>query len=88
MTTIRAHGSLVPFMLPFQDDGHVGVSENLLSLRFNLQIGTIYLEQEMYSADGEVYETILVQKNRTEGGFMRILGSGSFRVVGLSESQM
>jgi hypothetical protein len=48
----------------------------------------MYLEQEMYSADGEVYETILVQKNRTEVGFMWILGPGSFRVIGLSESQM
>ena len=42
----------------------------------------------MYSADGEVYETILVQKNRTEGGFMWILGPDSFRVIGLFESQM
>jgi hypothetical protein len=88
MATIRTHGSFVPFILPHQDDGHVSVSEDLLSLRFNLQIGSMYLEQEMYSTDGEVYETILVQKNRTEIGFMWILGPGSFRVIGLSESQM
>jgi hypothetical protein len=88
MATIRAHGSFVPFILPLQDDGHVSVSEDLLGLRFNLQIGSMYLEQEMYSPDGEVYETILVQKNRTEVGFMWILGPGSFRVIGLSESQM
>jgi hypothetical protein len=62
VATIRAHGSFVPFILPLQDDGHVIVSEDLLSLRFNLQIGTMYLEHEMYSADGEVYETILVPK--------------------------
>ena len=88
MATIRAHGSFVPFILPLQDDGHVTVSEDLLSLRFNLQIGSMYLEQEMYSADGDVYETILVQKNRTEVGFMWNLGPGSYRVIGLSESQM
>jgi hypothetical protein len=88
MATIRAHGSFVPFILSLQDDGHVSVSEDLLSLRFNLQIGTMYLEHEMYSTDGEVYETILVQKNRTEVGFMWILRPGSFRVIGLSESQM
>jgi hypothetical protein len=51
MTTIRAHGSFVPLILPLQDDGHVTVSEDLLSLRFNLQIGTMYLEHEMFSAD-------------------------------------
>ena len=70
MTTIRAHGSFVPFILSLQDDGHVNVTEDLLSLRFNLQVGTMYLEQEMYSTNGEVYETILVQKNITEVGLM------------------
>jgi hypothetical protein len=49
MATIRAHGPFVPFMLPLQDDGHVGDSEDLLNLIFNLQIGTMYLEHEMYS---------------------------------------
>lgn len=75
-------------MLPLQDDGFVCVSEDLLSLRFNLQLRIMYLEQEMYSADGEVYETILVQKTRTDDGSVWILGPGSFRVIGLSESQM
>ena len=42
----------------------------------------------MNSANGKVYETILVQKNRTEVGFMWILGPGSIRVIELSESQM
>jgi hypothetical protein len=88
MATIRAPGSFVPFLLPLQDDGFVRVSEDLLSLRFNLQLRTMYLEQEMYSGDGEVYETILVQKTRTEDGSVWILGPGSFRVIGLSESQM
>jgi hypothetical protein len=88
MATIRGHGSFVPFILSLQDDGHVSVLEDLLSLRFNLQIGTMYLEHEMYSADGEVYEMILVPKNRTDVGFIWILGPGLFRVIGLSESQM
>ena len=88
MTTIRSHGSFVFFMLPLQDDGHVDVSEDLLSLRFNLQIGTMYLEQQMYFANGKVYETMLVQNNRTEVDFMWILRPGSFRIIGLSEFQM
>jgi len=58
MATIRAHGSFVSFILPLQDDGHVSDSEDLLSLRFDLQIRTMYLEQEIYSTDGEVYEMI------------------------------
>jgi hypothetical protein len=36
MATIRAHGSFVSFILPLQDNGHVNVTEDLLSLRFNL----------------------------------------------------
>jgi hypothetical protein len=48
----------------------------------------MYLEHEMYSADGEVYKTILVPKNRTDVDFMWILGLGSFRVIEFSESQM
>ena len=88
MAIIRAHKYFVPFMLSLQDDGHVDVSEDLVSLRFNLQIGTMYLKQKIYSADGEVYETVLVQKNRTKVGFMWILGPGSFRVIGISEFQM
>ena len=48
----------------------------------------IYIEQKMYFADGQVCETILIQKNKIEDGSMWILGPGSFRVIGLSESQM
>ena len=86
MATIRVHGSFVPFMLPFYDDGHVGVSKDLVSLRFNLQIGTMYLEQEMYYVDGEVYEMILVQTNKTVGLFY--VNFGAFREIGFFESQM
>ena len=88
MTTIRAHESFVPFTLPLHEDGHVGVLEDLLSLRFNFHMGTMYIEQEMYFADGQVCEIIMIQKNRTEDGSMWILGPGSFTVIGLSKSQM
>ena len=43
----------------------------------------MYLENEMYFADEDVYEIILVQKNKHYVGFMWILGPGSFRVIGL-----
>jgi hypothetical protein len=82
MAIIRAHGSFVPFILPLQDDNHVSVSEDSLSL------GAMYLEHEMYSANEEVYKMILVQKNRTEVGFIWILRPGLFRVIGLFEFQM
>ena len=88
MATIKAHGSFVSFMLPLQDDGHVGVLEDPLSLRFNLQMGTVYIEQEMYAGDGQVCEIILIQNNRNEDDSIWILGHSSFKVIDLSKSQM
>jgi hypothetical protein len=86
MATIRAHGSFIPFILPLESDGCVVVLEDLLGLRLNLQVGTMYVE--IYSVGGEVSRTILMQKNRSEGGSMWSLGPGSYRVMGLFDSHM
>lgn len=50
------------FTLSFVGDGQVVVLEDLLGLRFNLQNGTMYVEHDMYSANGDVPETIVMQK--------------------------
>ena len=42
----------------------------------------------MYSADGQVCEPILIQKNRTKDDSMWIMGPSSFKVIGLFESQI
>ena len=88
MTTIKASESFVSFTLPFDDDHYVKVSKNLLSLRFNLRIGTMYVKQEMYSMNDDILETILIPKNIYQDGYVWILAPGSFRVIGLSDSQM
>lgn len=54
MATIRGHGSFVPFALPLKDDSHVDVLENLVGLRYNLHIITMYMKQEMYYENGDV----------------------------------
>ena len=51
-------------------------------------MGTMYIEQDMYSTDGQVCETIMIQNNKTEDGSMWILRPVSFRVIGLFESQI
>ena len=56
MATIEVFGSFVPLTLPLQDDHHVKVSEDLFNLRFNLRIGSIYVEQEMYLTNGDILE--------------------------------
>ena len=88
MASIEASGSFVPFILPLDDDHHVKVSKDLLSLKFNLQIGSMYVEQKMYSPNGDILETILIPKNMCQDGYVWILGPGSFRVIGLPDSQM
>lgn len=82
--TIRAHDSLICLILPLVDDGHVSVPEDMLSLRFNLNIRTMYVEQEMYSMNGDISETILMQNNESDDGHVWNFGLGSFRAIGLS----
>lgn len=43
----------------------MNVSKNL---RFNLCIGIMYVEQNMYSVDSDVLQTILLQQNMNEDG--------------------
>ena len=88
IATIKATGSFVPFTLSLDDDQNVKVSKNLLSLRFNLQIGSMYVEQEMYSMNGDILETILIPKNIYQDGYVRILGSRSYRVIELLDAEM
>ena len=63
MATIRARGLFVPFTMPLEDDSHVNVPKDLVGLRFTLQIGTTYMEQEISTMDGDTLKTILMQKN-------------------------
>ena len=63
MATIKASGSFVPFTLPLEDDHHMKVSKDLFSLRFNLRIGSMYVEQELYFMNNDILETILLPKN-------------------------
>lgn len=66
MATIKAIGSLIPFTLPLQDNEQVIVLEDMFGSRFNFQIGTMYVKQEMYFANGEVCKMILMQKKKEE----------------------
>ena len=64
----------MPFSLPLDDHHHLKVSEDLLSLRFNLRIGSMYMEQKMYSTNDDILETILILKNLCQDGYVWILG--------------
>ena len=64
----------MPFSLPLDDHHHLKVSEDLLSLRFNLRIGSMYMEQKMYSTNDDILEIILILKNLCQDGYVWILG--------------
>lgn len=88
MVTIRGSRSFVLFTLLLADQGHVSVSEDLFSLRFNLRIGTMYVEQEMYYVNGDILETILQYKTMNEDGHFWILDPGLFRVIDIFDSHV
>ena len=74
--------------MALEDDHHGKVSEDLLSLRFNLLVGSMYVEQEMYSINGDILETIFDPKNMYQDGYVWILGPRSFKIIRLFDSQM
>lgn len=65
----------MPFTLPLEDYDHASISEDVFSLRFNLPLWTMYVEQEMYFVDGDILEVTLLQKNKSENGHLWIFGS-------------
>lgn len=66
MAFIRAYESFEPFIWTLKDHGHMNVSHDLLSLRFNVQMENMYVEQEMHYMNGNILKTILLQKNSSE----------------------
>ena len=88
MASLRAGDCSVPFTLPLGADGFVVVQENLLSLKFNFRLGTMYVEQELFQETGQLCETVLMQKSIVDSGSFWSLGAGSYKVIGLSELEM
>ncbi len=88
MASFRSYGSSVPFTLPVGDDGSTRVEEVVLSARFNLNVGSVYVEQEIFSSEGVLQETVLQMKCPSDDNSFWILKSGSYRVFGFSNSQM
>ena len=45
----------------------------------------MYVEQEIYNVNGNILETILLQKTIHEDGHFWILGPGSFSIISISD---
>ena len=75
-------------MMSLGPDDKVVVHEQLLSLRFGFRSGTIYVEEEVFDANGELCESIFQVKDSTDEGYVWNLTSGTYKVYGLSDVQM
>jgi hypothetical protein len=67
MAPFIAHGSLMLFILPLEDDGYIGVLEILLGLRFTPLEGIMYVKQgTCYMRMKILFKKKLMQKNKRE----------------------
>jgi hypothetical protein len=87
--TIRADGDGVPISFPLGSDGLASVSAVCLGLRFQLNIASLYIDEEVFdSVSSDVTHTIgqiLVCNGDSKHWLLR---PGRFRLYGLNESTM
>ena len=55
MATVRSHGLFMTFTLSLRDYNYVGGPKTFLDLMFNLQIGSMYVEQDTHNGDGTMW---------------------------------
>jgi hypothetical protein len=87
--TIRADGDGAPISFPLGRDRLASVSVIRLGLRFQLNIASLHIDEEVFdSVSGDVSHTIgqILVCNRD--GKQWLLRPGRFRLYGLSESTM
>jgi hypothetical protein len=87
--TIRADGDGVPISFPLGSDGLASVSAVRLGLRFQLNIASLHIDEEVFdSVSGDVSHTIGQIPMCNGDGKHWLLRHGRFRLYGLSESTM
>ena len=74
--------------MPLDDLGEICMHEQLLSLWFAFQIGSIYVKREIFDESGEICETVFQQNSRTIDGVVWNLTRDMYRVFGLTNVQM
>jgi hypothetical protein len=87
--TIRADGDGVPISFPLGSDGLASVSAVCLGLWFQLNIASLYIDEEVFdSVSGNVTHTIGQIPVCNRDGKYWLLRPKRFRLYGLSESTM
>jgi hypothetical protein len=87
--TIQADGDGVPISFPLGSDGLASVSAICLGLRFQLNIASLHIDEEVFdSVSGDVTHTIGQIPVCNGDGKQWLLRPGRFKLYGLSESTM
>jgi hypothetical protein len=87
--TIRADGDVVPISFPLGSDGLALVSAVRLGLRFQLNIASMHIDEEVFdSVSGDVTHTIGQIPVCNGNSKYWLLRASRFRLYGLSESTM
>lgn len=87
MALIRADAHLVPVTFPVGTDGYAKVTALSLSLRFQFQEESMYLEEEIFDSElGSVTHAIIQLSFRNDAGKMWLLKPGKYRVYGRLDS--
>ena len=86
---VRADGDGVPISFPLGTDGLASVSAVRLGLRFQLNIASLHIDEEVFdSVTGDVTHTIGQIPICNGDDKHWLLGPGRFRLYGLTESTM
>jgi hypothetical protein len=52
MALVRGDGSSIPISFPCSDDGVACISALILSIRFNLELSSLWVEEEIFDSEG------------------------------------
>ena len=89
MAELRSHANDVPILFPIDAYGIAVVSELHLSIRFSLQVNTIWVDREIFNDTGLLVHTFHEpSKVADNGNVVWELGAGKYRIWGWPDSRM
>lgn len=88
MALIRADGHVVPLWVPCNREGVGSVSASLLSVRYNLVVESLHLEEEVFNDDGHLSHTVYQMPTRTAEGREWLVEARKYIVRGLAPDLM
>ena len=90
MAELRAHGLGIPILFSISEAGFACVSAVYLSIRFSFKESLILIEREIYDPLTSLVAVTVPKSSKVaeNGSIVWELGTGKYKVYGLTESQM